>query len=163
EALTGHPPLVGPTTLATLRLIEAVDPIPPGQLQPQLPRDVDTICLAALQKDPRRRYASALALADDLRRFLDGRPIQARRGGRLGAWADSGSLLRWRSWSGLWSLSSSSATPVGRLRTPRQMPIARARTRLGHWLPRPMPPPAPAWRTIALMRPTFSSPTRCGR
>ncbi|HJZ90778.1 MAG TPA: serine/threonine-protein kinase, partial [Gemmataceae bacterium] len=83
EALTGHPPLVGPTTLATLRLIEAVDPIPPGQLQPQLPRDVDTICLAALQKDPRRRYASALALADDLRRFLDGRPIQARRVGRL--------------------------------------------------------------------------------
>jgi WD40 repeat protein len=83
ETLTGHAPLVGPTALATLRLIEVVDPVPPAQLQPQLPRDLDTICMAALQKDPRRRYSSALALADDLRRFLDGRPIRARRVGRL--------------------------------------------------------------------------------
>jgi eukaryotic-like serine/threonine-protein kinase len=85
EMLTGHLPLVGPTALATLRLIEAADPVPPGRLQPQLPRDLDTICMAALQKDPRRRYATALALADDLRRFLDGRPIRARRVGRLEA------------------------------------------------------------------------------
>jgi WD40 repeat protein len=83
EVLTGRPPLVGPTTLTTLRLIEAVEPIPPGRLQPQLPRDLDTICMAALRKDPRRRYSSALAVADDLRRFLDGRPIEARRVGRL--------------------------------------------------------------------------------
>ncbi|HVK12591.1 MAG TPA: protein kinase, partial [Gemmataceae bacterium] len=83
EMLTGRPPLVGPTTLATLRLIEAIDPIPPAKFQPNLPRDLDTICRAALHKDPRRRFPSALALADDLRRFLDGHPIRARQVGRL--------------------------------------------------------------------------------
>lgn len=83
EALTGRPPLIGPTTLATLRLVDAVDPLPPSRLQPHLPRDLDTICLACLRKNPRRRYGSALALAEDLRRFLDGRPVLARRVGRV--------------------------------------------------------------------------------
>ena len=83
EMLTGHPPLVGPTTLATLRLVEAADPVPPTRLQPNLPRDLETVCLAGLHKDPGRRYPTAAALADDLRRFLDGRPIRARRVGRL--------------------------------------------------------------------------------
>jgi WD40 repeat protein len=83
ETLTGHPPLVGPTALATLRMIEAADPVPPTQLQPHLPRDLDTICMAALRKDLGRRYPSAAALADDLDRFLAGRPIRARRVGRV--------------------------------------------------------------------------------
>jgi WD40 repeat protein len=85
EALTGRPPLLGPTALATLRLVEAAEPVPPSRLQPHLPRDLDTICLACLHKDTRRRYPSALALAEDLRRFLDGRPIRARRVGPVEA------------------------------------------------------------------------------
>jgi WD40 repeat protein/serine/threonine protein kinase len=83
EMLTGRPPLVGPTAMATLRLVEATEPVPPSRLQPHLPRDLDTICMACLRKEPGRRYPTARAVADDLRRFLDGRPIRARRVGRL--------------------------------------------------------------------------------
>ncbi|HJZ56762.1 MAG TPA: protein kinase, partial [Gemmataceae bacterium] len=85
EMLTGRPPLIGPTALVTLRLVETAEPVPPTHLQPAVPRDLETVCLACLRKDPRRRYPSALALADDLRRFLDGRPIRARRVSRLEA------------------------------------------------------------------------------
>jgi WD40 repeat protein/tRNA A-37 threonylcarbamoyl transferase component Bud32 len=83
EMLTGRPPLLGPTTLATLRLVEAAEPVPPRRLQPHLPRDLDTICLTCLCKDTRRRYPSALEVAEELRRFLDGRPIRARPVGAL--------------------------------------------------------------------------------
>jgi WD40 repeat protein/serine/threonine protein kinase len=83
EMLTGRPPLVGPTALATLRLVEAADPVPPSRLQPHLPRDLDTIALTCLHKDPRHRYPSALEVAEELRRFLDGKPIRARPVGRL--------------------------------------------------------------------------------
>jgi WD40 repeat protein/serine/threonine protein kinase len=87
EMLTGRPPLRGPTALATLRLVEATEPLPPRRLQPHLPRDLDTICLTCLCKDTRRRYASALEIADELRRFLDGRAIRARPVGRMqSAW-----------------------------------------------------------------------------
>lgn len=78
EMLTGRPPLLGPTVLATLALVETVEPVPPRRLQPQLPRDLEAVCLKCLAKDPRRRYATAEDLAADLARFLGGRPTVAR-------------------------------------------------------------------------------------
>src|SRR5262249_51199132 len=83
ELLTGHPPHEAPDLLELLLLVRDQEPVPPRRLRPNLPRDLETICLKCLAKDPRRRYASAAALADDLRRWLDGRPITARPVGRV--------------------------------------------------------------------------------
>ncbi len=78
ECLTGQVPFVSAGFLETLNLIRSADPRSPRTLQPTIPRDLETICLACLNKEPERRYPSAAALADDLRRFLDGKPIAAR-------------------------------------------------------------------------------------
>ncbi len=84
ELLTGRPPFRAATVLQTLEQVKNAEPIPPSRMQPGLPKDVETICLKCLEKDPGRRYASAEALADDLNRFLDHRPILARRIGPFG-------------------------------------------------------------------------------
>jgi tetratricopeptide (TPR) repeat protein/predicted Ser/Thr protein kinase len=89
ELLVGQPPFLGVTMLDTLSLIRDREPIPCRMLQPQTPRDLETICLKCLEKDPRRRYATAAELAADIGRFLDDSAIEARRP----SWAEKTS--RW--------------------------------------------------------------------
>jgi len=78
ETLAGRPPFQAATMLETLLQVRTQEPVSPSLLQPSLPRDLVTICLKALAKEPQQRYASAAALADDLRRFLKDEPIAAR-------------------------------------------------------------------------------------
>jgi WD40 repeat protein/tRNA A-37 threonylcarbamoyl transferase component Bud32 len=78
ELLTGRPPFRGATMLETLEQVKTTDAVPPSRLVPGLPRDAETIALKCLQKDPSRRYESAAALAEDLRRYQAGEPIVAR-------------------------------------------------------------------------------------
>jgi eukaryotic-like serine/threonine-protein kinase len=78
QMLTGRPPFVGDSPVETLDQVRFADPVPPSRLRRNLPRDLETIALACLRKDPARRYPSAAALADDLDRFLNGQPVRAR-------------------------------------------------------------------------------------
>jgi WD40 repeat protein len=78
ECLTGRPPFRAATVPETLLQVVSDDPVPVRRLQPRVPRDLETVCLKALAKDPARRYATAGMLADDLNRFLEGEPIRAK-------------------------------------------------------------------------------------
>jgi WD40 repeat protein len=89
ECLTGRPPFRAATAFETLLQVVADEPVPVRRLQPAVPKDLETVTHRCLEKDPSKRYSSAEALADDLRRFLEGRPVLARpvgRAGRLWRW-----------------------------------------------------------------------------
>ncbi len=89
QLLTARIPFQGASVADTMRLVLDQDPVPPRSLQPAVPRDLETVCLKCLEKDPARRYESAEALADDLTRWAAGLPIRARA---LGA---TGRAARW--------------------------------------------------------------------
>src|SRR5213594_1975675 len=81
QLLTSHPPFAGGTTYETIKLLLDTEPRPPRLLNSKVDRDISTICLKCLEKDPARRYPSALALAEDLEHWLKHEPIRARRSG----------------------------------------------------------------------------------
>src|SRR5262249_14005614 len=78
QLLTGKLPFEGGGTLEVLRAVTSDEPVRPRRLQPRLPRDLESITLHCLEKEPSRRYLSALALAEDLKRLLEGKPVAAR-------------------------------------------------------------------------------------
>jgi len=81
QLLTGHPPFTGGTTYETIKLLLDTEPRQPRLLNPKIDRDLSTICLKCLEKDPQRRYSSSLALAEDLEHWLKHEPIRAPRTG----------------------------------------------------------------------------------
>jgi TolB-like protein/Flp pilus assembly protein TadD/predicted Ser/Thr protein kinase len=83
QMLTGHSPFVADTTYETIRRLLETEPREPRLLNPKIDRELSTICLKCLEKDPKRRYPSALALAEDLEHWLKHEPIQAKRSGFL--------------------------------------------------------------------------------
>ena len=102
ECLTGQPPFRAASVLETLDMVRSQEPTPPKQYQPSLPRDLQTICLKCLEKNPLKRYASAHDLAYDLRRFQTGEPILAvpvSAFGRFVKWS-----RRRPAWAALWGL-----------------------------------------------------------
>src|SRR6266542_1812201 len=84
QLLTNHPPFAGGTTYETIKSLLETEPRPPRLWNPKVDRDLSTICLKCLEKDPQRRYSSALVLAEDLERWLKHEPISARRTGVVG-------------------------------------------------------------------------------
>ncbi len=86
ETLTGRPPFRGATRQETLAQVCADEPVPPSRLRPGVPRDLETICLKCLEKEPSQRFTSARTLAEDLRHFLDAEPLEHARPPSLFEW-----------------------------------------------------------------------------
>jgi serine/threonine-protein kinase len=162
ELLTGRPPFLAETPVDTVLQALTDDPVPPRRLQPKVPRDLETICLKCLEKEPRRRYASAEDLAGDLRRWLDGQAIRARPAGpveRVVKWASPGPQPRPCSWAACWSWSGPSwavwsTAGACRRRAPPHGPMAWFRP----WVPltrRRCPRSSRTWTSTAV------GPTPC--
>ncbi len=81
--LTGRAPFAGDSVAQTLMQVINTEPVSPRTLSPNIPKDLETICMKCLEKQPHRRYATALKLASDLKRFIDGRPIHGRASSRV--------------------------------------------------------------------------------
>jgi eukaryotic-like serine/threonine-protein kinase len=96
ELLTGRPPFRGTTALETLEQVKSTEPVPPSRLMLGVPRDIETVCLKCLQKEPGKRYTTALALADDLRRFQDGRSWRGGARRPSGSGGGAGVIRAWR-------------------------------------------------------------------
>ncbi|MCI0465220.1 MAG: serine/threonine protein kinase, partial [Gemmataceae bacterium] len=114
ELLTGRPPFEGGSLMETLEQVRTREAVSPRRWQPQIPRDLETICLKCLEKEIPRRYASALALADDLHRFLEDQPILARPARlptRLAKWVRRRPLVA--TLAGLLALTTSLGMPMG--------------------------------------------------
>ena len=94
--LTGRPPFLGQSAVETLKLVTSAEVVAPRLLRPDVPRDLETLCLKCLEKEPGKRYESAEALADDLGRFLADRPIRARRASRPERVAPGAGETLWR-------------------------------------------------------------------
>jgi WD40 repeat protein len=151
ECLTGRPPFVADSPALTLQRVVLLDPVSPSHLQPGVPRDLETICLKCLHKEPGRRYASAAALADDLDRFLAGRPILARpvsaaergwkwvRRNPLAAFLLAAVVAVLLTGTGVvlglagWALDNARQAAAGERRTRRQLYVARVRLIHGAW------------------------------
>ena len=119
ELLTGQPPFLGETPMATLRMVLNDQPASVYQLAPHVPRDLATICDKCLEREPRRRYQSAADLKSDLQRYLQGKPIQARKTSgleRAWRWCRRNPLLagRWAWWRCSWWASPEYRWPTRR-------------------------------------------------
>jgi eukaryotic-like serine/threonine-protein kinase len=116
ELLTGRTPFLAASPLDTLLQVTRDDPVPPARLNPKTPRDIQTICLKCLEKEPGRRHPTAAALADDLHRYLTDEPITARpaaRWERAWKWAKRRpAVVNRKVWGGNWTRAGAWAQAV---------------------------------------------------
>jgi serine/threonine-protein kinase len=129
QALTGRPPFQGENRSAVLDQVRGREPVPPGRLRPRLSRDLEAVCLKCLEKEPQKRYATAEALADDLGRWLRGKPTAVRPPGRARR------VLRWlrRRWRWLtMGLAAAAAVAAAALLWPKDpdRPVKEIEARL---------------------------------